>query len=69
METLLRYFTVLTEYGAQLDRVPDHGNAIGIYLFDPENNKLEVYWQTGLDYVDLVGVRGGPVCSSLQNSV
>jgi catechol-2,3-dioxygenase len=50
VETLLRYFTVLTEYGAQIDRVLDHGNAIGIYFLDPEGNKLEVYWQTGLDF-------------------
>ena len=31
-------------------RVLDHGNAIGIYFLDPEGNKLEVYWQTGLDF-------------------
>jgi len=36
--------------------VLDHGNAIAIYFLDPQGNKLEV-------------VRGGHICSSLQNSV
>lgn len=26
-----------------------HGNAIGVYFFDPEGNRVEVYWQTGLE--------------------
>ncbi|MDQ2722221.1 MAG: VOC family protein [Actinomycetota bacterium] len=47
VDTLLRYFALLTEYGARIDRVLDHGSAIGIYFLDPEGNKLEVYWQTG----------------------
>ena len=25
-----------------------HGNAIGIYFYDPEGNRNEVYWGTGL---------------------
>ena len=28
--------------------VVSHGNAVGIYFFDPEQNRCEVYWQTGL---------------------
>jgi catechol-2,3-dioxygenase len=28
--------------------VVSHGNAIGVYFFDPEGNRCEVYWQTGL---------------------
>ncbi len=39
---------MLTENGAQIERVLDHGNAIRIYFLDPEGNKLEVYWQTAL---------------------
>jgi catechol-2,3-dioxygenase len=47
VETLQRFHTVLTDCGARIERVLDHGNAIGIYFFDPEANNLEVYWQTG----------------------
>lgn len=30
------------------DMIVSHGNAFGIYFFDPEGNRCEVYWQTGL---------------------
>lgn len=32
-------------------RVLNHGIAIGCYFRDPENNQVEVYWSTGMDYV------------------
>ncbi len=32
----------------EFDMIVSHGNAFGIYFFDPERNRLEVYWQTGL---------------------
>jgi len=48
IEALQHYHRVLTENGAQIERVLDHGNAIGIYFLQPEGDKLEVYWQTGL---------------------
>ena len=28
--------------------IVSHGNAVGIYFFDPEGNRCEIYWQTGL---------------------
>jgi catechol-2,3-dioxygenase len=34
--------------GVRLDMVVSHGNAIGVYFFDPEGNRCEVYWRTGL---------------------
>src|SRR5689334_16574401 len=34
--------------GTDMDMVVSHGNAIGVYFFDPEGNRCEVYWQTGL---------------------
>jgi catechol-2,3-dioxygenase len=37
--------------GVQIEQVVTHGNAIGIYFFDPEGNRLEVYVQTGADVV------------------
>lgn len=48
VSALQHYHLVLTEYGAPIERVLDHGNAIGIYFRDPEGNPLEVYWQTGV---------------------
>jgi catechol 2,3-dioxygenase-like lactoylglutathione lyase family enzyme len=31
-------------------RVVNHGIAIGCYFRDPERNRVEVYWSTGMDY-------------------
>ncbi|HEY3877077.1 MAG TPA: VOC family protein [Trebonia sp.] len=31
-----------------IDMTVSHGNAVGCYFFDPEGNRCEVYWQTGL---------------------
>jgi catechol 2,3-dioxygenase-like lactoylglutathione lyase family enzyme len=36
--------------GIAFERVVTHGNAIGIYVHDPEGNTVEVYWHTGLDW-------------------
>ena len=38
----------LVAAGASIDRVLNHGNAVGVYFFDPEGNRCEVYWDTGL---------------------
>ncbi|MEK8172370.1 hypothetical protein NKH77_33340 [Streptomyces sp. M19] len=27
--------------------IVSHGNAVGVYFYDPEGNRCEVYWQTG----------------------
>jgi catechol 2,3-dioxygenase-like lactoylglutathione lyase family enzyme len=32
----------------RFDMVVTHGNAFGIYFFDPDGNRCEVYWHTGL---------------------
>jgi catechol 2,3-dioxygenase-like lactoylglutathione lyase family enzyme len=36
--------------GAEFDRVTNHGIAFGCYFRDPEGNRIEVYWATGIDY-------------------
>ena len=36
--------------GVPVERVASHGNAIGIYLWDPDGNTVEVYWPTGIDW-------------------
>jgi catechol 2,3-dioxygenase-like lactoylglutathione lyase family enzyme len=36
--------------GCSIDRVVNHGIAFGCYFRDPEDNRVEVYWSTGIDY-------------------
>jgi catechol 2,3-dioxygenase-like lactoylglutathione lyase family enzyme len=38
------------EYGCAFDRIVNHGIAFGAYFRDPENNRVEIYWATGIDY-------------------
>lgn len=38
----------LRDYGVHFDMIVSHGNAVGVYFFDPEGNRAEVYWPTGL---------------------
>ncbi|SRR5713101_1155165 len=48
-EDLLEYYDRFNSCGVRIDMTVSHGNAIGIYFFDPEGNRIEVYWQTGLE--------------------
>ncbi len=38
------------ENGCKFDRVVNHGIAFGCYFRDPEENRVEIYWSTGIDY-------------------
>lgn len=49
VDSLQHFHRELVGYGAKIDGVVTHGNAIGIYFQDPEANKGEVYWPTGID--------------------
>ncbi len=40
----------IRDYGIDTFRITNHGVAIGCYFRDPENNHVEVYWSTGMDY-------------------
>src|SRR5262245_9868410 len=40
----------LKDYGISEFRIVNHGIAFGCYFADPENNRVEVYWSTGIDY-------------------
>jgi len=42
-------------YGCKIERVVSHGIAFGCYFRDPEDNVVEVYWPTGIDYPQPVG--------------
>jgi catechol 2,3-dioxygenase-like lactoylglutathione lyase family enzyme len=36
--------------GCTFDRTVNHGIAFGCYFHDPEDNQVEIYWRTGIDY-------------------
>jgi hypothetical protein len=40
----------IKDYGSEFVRITNHGNAFGCYFRDPEQNVVEVYWPTGIDY-------------------
>lgn len=48
-EDVLGFYRRLESNGTVLDKVVSHGNTISVYFFDPEGNRLEVYWQTGVE--------------------
>jgi catechol-2,3-dioxygenase len=43
------FYRRLVDAGTAIDMTVSHGNAVGCYFFDPEGNRCEVYWQTGLE--------------------
>jgi catechol-2,3-dioxygenase len=47
-EDVLGFYRRFVDRGVRLDMVVSHGNAVGVYFYDPEGNRCEVYWQTGL---------------------
>lgn len=50
------FYQRLKSRNVALDRVVTHGNAIGVYFMDPEGNRCEVYWNTGLEARQPFGV-------------
>src|SRR5438309_6682062 len=42
------FYDRLQQHGVKFDMVVSHGNAVGVYFRDPEENRLEIYWATGL---------------------
>lgn len=37
----------LEDENITIERIVSHGNAFGMYFFDPEGNRIEVYYKTG----------------------
>lgn len=50
LKDLREFHKAIKDEGLQIDRTVSHGNAFGCYFRDPEENKVEVYWHTGIDY-------------------
>lgn len=49
LEDVIGYYQLLKQHGAKFDMIVSHGNAVGVYFRDPEDNRLEIYWATGLN--------------------
>ncbi len=50
IENLREYYRLFQERGVEILETVSHGNAISIYFADPEGNRLEVYWPTGIKW-------------------
>jgi catechol-2,3-dioxygenase len=46
LEDIRGYYKRFKEQGVRFRSVTSHGNAVGLYFFDPEDNVCEVYWTT-----------------------
>jgi len=49
LETIVEYHQRFRAEGVQVQQEVTHGNAIGIYFFDPEGNRNEVYLRLDKD--------------------
>ncbi len=48
LEDVIAFYERMKAAGVEFDRIVSHGNAVGVYFFDPDHNRCEVYWATGL---------------------
>ena len=46
LEDVVAYYQRFKDEGVRFRSVTSHGNAVGLYFFDPEDNVIEVYWTT-----------------------
>ena len=44
------FYRKFLEHNVPIIRTVSHGNAVGVYFKDPDDNQVEVYWQTGVDW-------------------
>ena len=47
IQDLREYKQRIEEEDLKIDRIVSHGNAFGMYFFDPEGNRVELYYRTG----------------------
>jgi catechol-2,3-dioxygenase len=46
LDDIISYYHTLKEHNVRVRSITSHGNAVGLYFFDPEDNVCEVYWTT-----------------------
>jgi catechol 2,3-dioxygenase-like lactoylglutathione lyase family enzyme len=49
LEDVIGFYERMKAAGVEFDSIVSHGNAVGVYFFDPDHNRCEVYWATGLE--------------------
>ena len=47
IDDLREHYHNLQAENVKIDRIVSHGNAFGMYFFDPEGNRIELYYKTG----------------------
>ena len=45
---VIGFYRQMRDAAVKFDMIVSHGNAVGVYFFDPEGNRCEIYWHTGL---------------------
>src|SRR6202158_2490654 len=48
LEDVVQYYHRFKDNAVRFRSVTSHGNAVGLYFYDPEDNVCEVYWTTPL---------------------
>lgn len=56
LEDVVGYYRRFKENDVKFSRVTSHGNAVGLYFYDPEGNHCEVYWTTPFEAHQPYGV-------------
>jgi catechol 2,3-dioxygenase-like lactoylglutathione lyase family enzyme len=56
LQDLKTLYREVKGYGCHFERVVSHGIAFGAYFRDPEDNVVEIYWPTGIDYPQPFGL-------------
>ena len=46
LEDIVAYYHAFKDNNVKFRSVTSHGNAVGLYFYDPEGNVCEVYWTT-----------------------
>jgi catechol-2,3-dioxygenase len=49
LQDVQEYYRRFRDRQIPIDMTVSHGNAVAIYFYDPEGNRCEVYWGTGLE--------------------
>jgi|TARA_B100001146_G_C16103528_1_gene400461 catechol-2,3-dioxygenase len=47
IQDLREFKQIIEDEQLRIDRIVSHGNAFGMYFFDPEGNRVELYYRTG----------------------
>jgi catechol-2,3-dioxygenase len=48
LDDVIEFYGCQVEGVAKIEYTVTHGNAIAVYFYDPDGNRGEVYWDTGL---------------------